>query len=266
MSKIVKKAGRAIKKVVKGVGKVVKKIAKSPIGKMVLIAAATYFGVPMLAGALGGAAAGTGIAGTLSGALSGAGSGLAQAWGGLTGAASALGSGSFSGAANALAGGFSPSAAYGAGGGVMNLGVTDIGVGTASAGGGGGGAGGMALDPYSPPTLAELGKNLPNGLTTANASAAPAGSSGGGILSGMMGGSNSSILPSLIQAGSSMIGAIGQQKMAKEEIQAREDAERRLREEEQARRNGNMGVLFASQSDPGPGYYQKSSYAPRFQS
>ena len=111
MSKIVKGIGRAISKVVRGVVNIVKSIAKSRIGKILIGAAALYFGVPMLAGAFGGAAAGAAagqgflgtIGGALSGAVSGAAAGISQAWAGLTGATS-------------LASGFSPSAAMTAGG------------------------------------------------------------------------------------------------------------------------------------------------------
>jgi hypothetical protein len=58
-----------------------------------------------------------------------------------------------------------------------------------------------------------------------------------------------------------MISSLGQAKAAQA---AEEDAEARRKreiEEEAARRNANMGILFASMSDPGPGYYQRSSFA-----
>lgn len=121
MSKVVKGVGRAIGKVVDGVKNVVKSVAKSKIGKILIGAAALYFGVPMLAGAFGGAAAGAaagqGFLGTLTGAASGAASGAAagisQAWAGLQAAA---GASSFSAAGSSLATGFSPSAAMAAGG------------------------------------------------------------------------------------------------------------------------------------------------------
>ncbi|MEY4951780.1 MAG: hypothetical protein RL299_204 [Pseudomonadota bacterium] len=260
MSKVVKKIGRTVKKVVKGVGTAVKKFAKSKIGKLVIIAAATYFGVPMLAGALGGASAGVGLAGTVSGAFSGAGAGLAQAWGGLTGAVGALGSGSLSGAGSALAGGFSPSAAYGAGGGILSSGGAAAVGNVGAAMNGPEMAAGAAEAGSSPSWLAELSGKFPDGMKLANASTQPQGG-GGGILDSIL---NSKAAPALIQAGSSMIGSIGQQKMDQERLKEAEAAAQRMRDEERANRNANMGVLFASQSDPGEGYYKKSSFVPRF--
>lgn len=113
MSKVVKGVGRAISNVVKGVTNVVKQVTSSKIGKVLLTAAAVYFGGAALAGAFGGASAGTGIMGTLSGALEGAASGIGSAWSGLTGAGSALMSGNMSGAASSVGSGFT--GAYSAG-------------------------------------------------------------------------------------------------------------------------------------------------------
>lgn len=116
MSKVVKGVGRAIGNVVKGVVKVVKKVATSKIGKILIGAAALYFGVPMISGAItgasAGAAAGSGFFGTLSGAasgaLSGASAGISQAWARLTGAANAAAGGNFAGAASNLMAGATP--------------------------------------------------------------------------------------------------------------------------------------------------------------
>lgn len=113
MSKAVKSVGRAIGKVVKGVVKVVKKVASSKIGKILITAAAIYFGGAAIMGAMGGASAGTGFLGTLSGAVSGAGAGISSAWTGLTGAASAAMGGNFAAAGSSLGSGFT--GAYGAG-------------------------------------------------------------------------------------------------------------------------------------------------------
>ena len=85
MSKVVKKVTRGIKKVVKGikkgVSKVWKKIKKNKIFRAVATAALVYFGGAALMGGFSGMSAGTGF-------FSGAGQGIANAWGGLTGAAS----------------------------------------------------------------------------------------------------------------------------------------------------------------------------------
>lgn len=113
MSKAVKSVGRAIGKVVKGVVNVVKKVASSKIGKVLLAAATVYFGGAAIMGAMGGASASTGFMGTIGGALKGAGAGIANAWSGLTGAASAAMGGQFSAAGSSLGSGFT--GAYGAG-------------------------------------------------------------------------------------------------------------------------------------------------------
>ena len=116
MSKAVKSVGRAISGVVKGVTNVVKSVASgvskvfsSKLGKVVLMAAAVYFGGAALMGGIGGAtstAAGTSF-------LSGAQAGLQSAWAGITsGSISGVASG-FTNAFNAGAGGSLASAAGG---------------------------------------------------------------------------------------------------------------------------------------------------------
>lgn len=108
MSKAVKGVARAVKKVVKGIGKAVKKVMKSPIGRVLAIAALSFIGAPMLAGAMQGAAAGSGFLGTISGALSGAAQGFSAAMSGIgtafsTGLSQGIGAGFdslMSGAAN----------------------------------------------------------------------------------------------------------------------------------------------------------------------
>lgn len=110
MSKVVKKVGRAVSKVVKGVvkvvsgvvkgvGSLVKKIASSKIGKVLLTAAAVYFGGAALAGGFGSSAAGGSF-------LSGMGTGISNAASSLSSAWSSALSGNFSGAASNLSAGF----------------------------------------------------------------------------------------------------------------------------------------------------------------
>jgi hypothetical protein len=53
VKKVVKGVGKVVKGVVKGIGKVVSKIASNPIGRMLLTAAAIYFGGPILGSYLG---------------------------------------------------------------------------------------------------------------------------------------------------------------------------------------------------------------------
>lgn len=115
MSKVVKGIGRAISGVVKGVVNVVKDVAKSKLGKILITAAAVYFGGAALSGAFGGA---TTAAGTVATGLEGATAAIGNAWtslgtaatqaaGAVTGAEGA----SFANAGNALSTGFGGSAA-----------------------------------------------------------------------------------------------------------------------------------------------------------
>lgn len=265
--------GRAINKVVAPVLKVkneirdgVQKFARTKVGKIVIAAVALYFGVPMIAGAIGGAtagaAAGTGfwgtVAGGASGAWTGAGAGLAQAWGGVAAAGSAAWAGNFSGAGSALAGGFSPSAAYAAGsGGVMSAAAPAIGATGATTATNAATAEALALHGAAPAAAsagmpAAAGGVAPTAAAApaAAAKAAPAAASATGVL-------NPYTTPALIQAGSSMVSSMGQAKMV--EAQREEEEKERLRRI--AERNANMGILFASNSDPGPGYYRRSSFA-----
>jgi hypothetical protein len=99
VSKVVKGIGRAVSKVVKGVTNVVKKVAKSKLGKVLLTAAAVYFGGAALMGGLN-------TIGTSTSFLSGMGSGLSSAATGIGNAFTALTKGSFSGAGTALSEGF----------------------------------------------------------------------------------------------------------------------------------------------------------------
>jgi hypothetical protein len=96
MSKVVKSIGRAIGKVVKGAVKVVKKVAKSKLGKVIIGAAAIYFGGAALMGAVGSGSTVTGA--------------LANAWTQLGAAGSAAAAGNFGAAGSALANGISAGA------------------------------------------------------------------------------------------------------------------------------------------------------------
>jgi hypothetical protein len=106
MSKVVKSVGRAVSKVVKGVTNVVKKVASSKLGKILITAAAVYFGGAALMGGIKGAAAGQGFLGSLSSGLSGAAQGVANAWTSLGTAATQAVGGNFANAGNALSTGF----------------------------------------------------------------------------------------------------------------------------------------------------------------
>lgn len=110
MSKVVKSVGRAISKVVKGVVNVVKKVtsgvanfvkkvASSKLGKILITAAAIYFGGAALAGGFGSSAAGGSF-------LSGMGTGVANAASSLSTAWSSALSGNFASAGSSLSAGF----------------------------------------------------------------------------------------------------------------------------------------------------------------
>jgi len=136
MSKAARSVGRAVKRVVSGIGKAAKKVASSKIGKIVLAAATTYFGGPMLMGAFEGATgaataagmAGSAAGGGLSGALAGAGAGLSSAASGIAGAWSSLLGGNIGAAGTALADGFmGTSSAAGAAGELAGVGTSAFG-------------------------------------------------------------------------------------------------------------------------------------------
>jgi hypothetical protein len=100
MSKVVKSVGRAVSKVVKGTVKAVKKFAKSKIGRVIITAAAIYFGGAALAGGFGSSAAGGSF-------LSGMGTGVANAASSLSTAWTSALSGNFAQAGSAISSGFS---------------------------------------------------------------------------------------------------------------------------------------------------------------
>ena len=111
MSKVVRSVGRSIGGVVKGVTKAVKGVAKSKLGKVILIAAAVYFGGAAMLGASGssGVAAAQGLSG-----LKGAMANVGAAWSSLGTAGSAIASGEFGAAGKAISSGFTGTAATGA--------------------------------------------------------------------------------------------------------------------------------------------------------
>jgi hypothetical protein len=99
LAKAVKKTFKAVGKLASKAVSVVKKVVKSKVFKVVVAAAAIYFGGAALMSMAGGGTASAGIG---------------SAWGGLTGAGSAVAGGNFSGALSALSSGFTGGAAAGA--------------------------------------------------------------------------------------------------------------------------------------------------------
>ena len=152
MAKVVKSVVRAVSKVVKGVVNAVKKVAKSKLGKIIIGAAAIYFGVPAVMGAFG--AGGAAAAGGLSG-LSGAAANIGAAWSSLGTAGSALLGGNLSGAASAIGSGFTGTAA--AGGSAL----------AGAAGTAAGTAGGSVIGGSGLPISAEAGAAMTKSLTAA---------------------------------------------------------------------------------------------------
>lgn len=94
MSGVVRSVGRAIGGIVRGVASGVKSFVQSKFGKVVIAAAAIYFG-------------GAALGGYMSGGMAGAGEGLATAWNGLAAAGSSAAAGEWSLAGSQLAAGYS---------------------------------------------------------------------------------------------------------------------------------------------------------------
>lgn len=109
MSRVVKSIGKAVKSVARAVTKVVKTVAKSKVVRFIAVAAAAYFTAGAALGAMG-------TIGTTTSLSSGVMSGLGSAWGGLTGAGSALMSGNLAGVASSLGSGLTSASAAGASG------------------------------------------------------------------------------------------------------------------------------------------------------
>ena len=209
MSKIVRGIGKAVSGVVKGV----KKIARSKVGRVLVTAAAVYFGGAALMGAMGagGAAAAAGTSG-----LAGAAANVSAAWGSLWTAGSALASGNLSGAAGAL--------------------------GTGMSGGVAGAA--QAAAPAAGWTASSTGLNV-------LASEAPAAAASKGIIGSVLG-SSPYAAPAMISAGTQLIGGamqgIGQQRALRE--QREYDLEQAAAQRE--RYNTNMGTSLWGPAPTGP--------------
>lgn len=131
MSKVVKKVGKAVSsvtrsvtKVVKGAVSVVKKVASSKLGKILITAAAIYFGGAALAGGFSSSAAGGSF-------LSGMGTGVANAATSLQTAWGSAMAGEFSSAGSALSSGFQGQVAGGAANATTNAAVSGIDLGGA---------------------------------------------------------------------------------------------------------------------------------------
>jgi hypothetical protein len=217
MSKAVKSVGRAVSRVVKGSVNAWKKLAKSKVGRIVITAAAIYFGGAALAGAFGSSAAGGSF-------LSGMGTGVANAASSLSTAWSSALSGNFGAAGSSLSAGFqgtttalqaanagaATTAAMGGAQGIAGTGaggVTQSAVGSTM-----GGAGGLSMPGAA---TGGVGSQLAAINTGVGAGAGATGATAGsGLAQGMIGAAK-------IQAGTALIGGAmqgaGQQKALEDE-------------------------------------------------
>lgn len=254
MSKVVKSVTRAIGKVVKGVVNVVKKVASSKLGKILITAAAVYFGGAALAGGLSSSAAGGSF-------LSGMGTGVANAASGLSSAWSSVMSGNFSQAGSALSSGFQGQAATGgmttAMGGAGGLtgtagttaGVTQTGVGSTM-----GGAGGLSMPAAATGTT---GSQLA-ALNTGVGGAAGGAAASGGLAEGLIGAAK-------ITAGTQLAGGLIQGYGAQKAAEEQRNYEQQQADAARSRYNENVGTNWwgtGSTGDTGatsPVYAQPAS-------
>lgn len=212
MSKVVKGVVRAVKKVVSGVASVVKKVVKSPIGKVIIAAAAVYFGGAALAGAMSSTAGSSAL-----GAIS-------NAWTSLGTAGSQLMAGNLGNVAGALGTGIQGGAATIAEGG--NL----------IAGGLGGAAPGAMTTaaPIAPPINNPSAFVAPGATPPAN----------NGLISGAWNAlgdrSKAALISGATQIGGGMIQGMGQQKAAQEQ----RDYEAQQAQAARDRYNQNVGTMW----------------------
>lgn len=223
MSKVVKSVGRAISKVVKGVVNAVKKVASSKLGKVLLTAAAIYFGGAALAGGFGSSAAGGSF-------LSGMGSGLSSAASGITNAWSAITAGEGLGAAgSALGQGFT--GAYQAG---------SVAAGEAAAQAAAGAFTGQTSTGLA--TLPADSANVLNAATQAGTKAA-----GSGIFSSPY------TAPALISGGTAIIGGVMQGKAMEDQRNFELEQQRLARERYGANVGTSLWGAAPTESAPASG-------------
>lgn len=243
MSKVVKSVTRVVSNVVKSAASVIKKVASSKLGKILVTAAAVYFGGAALAGGFGSSAAGGSFLSGMGTGVANAASSLSTAWG------SAL-SGNFAGAGNALASGFQGQAAggmttsmAGAGGaaGAGTSGVTQANVGASM--GGAQGIGGSAN------SLSTVGNSIGAGgagagVGTGVGAGAGAGAGGMSVGEGLMGAAK-------IQAGTALIGGVMQGKGQADAVADQRAYEERMAQQARGRADQNIGAqLWNTSSAP----------------
>lgn len=241
MSKAVKAVGRAVSKVVKGVTNAVKKVASSKLGRVILTAAAIYFGGAAIAGGLKGAAAGTGF-------LSGMGTGIANAASGLSTAWSSALSGNFAKAGSALSSGFQGQAAtsglstaMGGAGGLSAGAGTTAGVTQGAVGSTMGGAGGLSMPAAATGSvgsqLAAVNTGIGAGAAGGAAGAAGA-ASAGSLAQGMIGAAK-------ISAGTQLVGGLIQGAGQQRALEDQRNYEQQLAEQQRSRYSASVDEFLA---------------------
>ena len=232
MSKVVKGIGRAISGVVKGVTNVVKKVAKSKLGKILITAAAIYFGGAALQGAMQGASAGSGFLGSISSGLSGAAQGVANAWTSLGTAASQAIGGNFANAGNALSTGIQGGSATMAEGALVTQPLS------------------IASAPIAPPTStptapptgrvdinALIGKTPPQ-MSVPGLNVPP--TTPPGLLASAM--SSPYTAPAMIMSGTQLVGGAMQGYGAQQEAKRQEQRQDQMTADARAKYNTNVGT------------------------
>ncbi len=240
MSKVVKSVTRTVSKVVKSAVSVIKKVASSKLGKILVTAAAVYFGGAALAGGFGSSAAGGSF-------LSGIGTGVANAASSFSTAWDSALSGNFSGAGSALASGFQGQAAggmttsmAGAGGaaGAGTSGVTQANIGASM-----GGAQGISAPASS---LGTVGGSIGGGVGAGVGTGVGAGAGAGGMSvgEGLMGAAK-------IQAGTALIGGVMQGKGQADAVADQRAYEESMAQQARGRADQNIGAqLWKTSSTP----------------
>ncbi len=242
MSKVVKSVTRVVSKVVKSAASVIKKVASSKLGKILVTAAAVYFGGAALAGGFGSSAAGGSFLSGMGTGVANAASSLSTAWG------SAL-SGNFSGAGSALASGFQGQAAggmttsmAGAGGaaGAGTSGVTQANIGASM-----GGAQGITAPAGGLGTVGgSIGGGAGAGVGAGVGAGAGAGAGGMSVGQGLMGAAK-------IQAGTALIGGVMQGKGQADAVADQRAYEERMAQQSRSRADQNIGAqLWNTPSTP----------------
>lgn len=264
MSKVVKAVGNAVKSVVKGVTNVVKNVAKgvgnlaksiasSKLGKVLLVAAAVYFGGAALSGGFGASASGGSF-------LSGMGTGVANAASSLQTAWGSVMSGNFSTAGSQLAQGFSgevagANMAAAPAGAMTTAPVTDYSLastsgGPASAAGAPGSVGAGGVNVTTAPST--LGGNIGTNPMVSGQGSMLAGSTPSAAPPSMWDKVISSpyTAPAAISAGTQVVGGLIQGAGQKKAMEDQREYEERMAREARDRYNANAGASLWSSNQP----------------